>query len=121
MDDRILLKVGAEGGSLTVTRCTAPEGARFEVRLNEMDYDLEELSASNGIIGTSTTFFDALILLDRYPWFRMHPLCVDTGVETSVLEAVEARGGAEARDRWLPLLSATRTVTRGGNRATRIP
>lgn len=107
MDNRILLEVGTEGGSLTVTRCTAPEGERFEVRLNEMDYGLEELSASDGIIGTAATFLDALSLLDRYPWFRMHPLCVDTGVETSVLEAVEARGGVEAHARWLSLMTSS--------------
>ncbi len=56
--------------------------------------DLSEQSAHVG------KFEDALLRLDKYPWFRFVPLKVSAEFADVVLREVERRGGKEAAAEW---------------------
>lgn len=45
-------------------------------------------------------FEDALLRLDRYPWFRFVPLQVNAEFAELVLREVEKRGGKEVAVGW---------------------
>ncbi len=104
----IVLKVGAEGGSLTILRETDPhKNRRFWIEINETAlYDLlsEEDRVETGDYFSKTgrvqSFQEALHLLDRYPWFQLHPLMVHPEFLNAVLSEVKKRGGADAEGYW---------------------
>jgi hypothetical protein len=45
-------------------------------------------------------FEDALLRLDRHPWFRLVPLKVSAEFADLVLREIEKRGGKEAAVEW---------------------
>jgi hypothetical protein len=102
-----VLEVGSEGGSLTLVRQKNAGGDwEFLVERNETAlYDLLSDEDRNGIEFASQTgyvrsFQEALSLLDKYPWFRLHPTLVNPEFLDSVLLEVKKRGGVVDETRW---------------------
>ena len=111
----IVLKIGSEGGSLTILRerQAGNEEWRFCVERNETAlYDLlsEEDRGEFGKYVSKSGFFhsfgEALTLLDRYPWFKLYPVEVHPEFLDSVIAEVGKRGGAAAVARWRQKLKA---------------
>jgi hypothetical protein len=110
-----VLEIGSEGGSLTLVRQKNAGGDwEFRVERNETAlYDLLSDEDRNGIEFASQTgyvrsFQEALRLLDRYPWFRLHPIWVNPEFLNAVLLEVKKRGGEVDETRWRgELLHAT--------------
>lgn len=98
---RPILVVGAEGGSLSVTKLlTSEQKESFQVRLAEMDYDVEELEPVDEVLGQADSLQGALEIMDRYKWARLTVRDVAPDMEEEVLAAVAAREGDEQRSRW---------------------
>lgn len=100
----VVLEVGAEGGSLTLVRETV---WRFRMKQNEAAiYDLlseNDRSEAGNYSGQSvsvSSFQEALDLLDKYPWFRLHPVHVHPEFLDEVLSEVRTRGGEQEETRW---------------------
>lgn len=104
----IVLEVGSEGGSLTLVRERIGEAVwQFRMERNESAiHDLlsEEDRSETGNYFVRTecvnSFHEALNLLDKYPWFRLHPLHVHSEFLAAVLFEVGTRGGAQQVARW---------------------
>jgi hypothetical protein len=112
-----VLEIGADGGSFKISRLRAPDGAwRFWLTVNEMDYGLDLDDWPGG--GTSdssevSSFAEALLLLDRYPWPKLTPLRLLPEFEAAVFEGLRRHpqcGGTDI-ERWKRRLagSAART------------
>lgn len=102
---QLLLKLGAEGGSLELRRYQGPGGqGRFVVALSEMDYGLPGFEASEQVTDCGAQLQDALDWMERYRWWRLRPLSLAPGAEDEVLAQVEAKGGPRALAEWLACL-----------------
>ncbi|MFL6449739.1 MAG: DUF262 domain-containing protein [Bryobacteraceae bacterium] len=102
-----VLEVGSEGGSLRLVRQRNVHGDwDFRAERNETAlYDLLSDEDRNGIEFSSQTgyvrsFQDALSLLDKYPWFRLHPTLVNPEFRDAILFEVKKRGGEVDETRW---------------------
>lgn len=96
----VILRVGAEGGDLTLYGTRSPEGWRFSRRAVDLTMDLLDLDDGTSLDERSAqvgTWSAALALMDRYPWHRLYPLEVHPDFRERVLEAVAARYAAEGR------------------------
>jgi hypothetical protein len=104
----IVLKIGSEGGSLTILReRNADEGWHFRIERNETalcDLLSEEDRREGGEYFAQTgylhSFNGALAILDRYPWFNLYPVEVHPEFLEAVLLEVRKRGGGTAETRW---------------------
>ena len=103
----VVLKVGAEGGSLTVVRQrNAYDDWQFRIERNEFAaYEALSEEDRQGIEFSSQTgyvrsFEEVLSALDRYPWFDLFPLEVHPEFADAVLREVRKRGGQAAELRW---------------------
>jgi hypothetical protein len=103
----LILKVGAAGGSLSIWSVNEKDGTRsFLVKRNEST--LKELMNSEDVDGITfksksgplLSFADALVVLGRYPWYRLFPLFVHQDFIDPVLTAVRILGGEEELERW---------------------
>ena len=100
---QIVLKVGVEGGSLTVFGVDSGGGQwKFSVERDEStlasmlsEEDLGGLRPSDfrGKSKLLETLDDALRHMDRYPWHRFYPVRIHPDFLEQVLEAVRLRGG----------------------------
>jgi hypothetical protein len=103
-----VLKIGAEGGTLAVVRRGNQDGAWDYWCLRDETIMLEllpegELGSRDELYENSarlSSFEDALIRLDKYPWFSLYPMKVSAEFAEEVLEEVEKRGGKEAAAEW---------------------
>ncbi len=112
-----VVKVGAEGGSLTLTRARSREGEwQFFVTTDEgtlldllSDEDRGNFGDGLSELGPVATWEEALILLDRHPWVELYPLVVHEEFQTAVWAAVVERGNGPktfagawpiSTDRW---------------------
>jgi hypothetical protein len=104
-----VLEVGAEGGTLAIVRQRNQRGSweywslRDETTMLDV-LSKDELDDSVVLFEQSAhvdKFEDALLRLDRYPWFRLVPLKVSAEFADLVLREVEKRGGKEAAVEWL--------------------
>ncbi|MBV9081269.1 MAG: hypothetical protein JOZ62_01235 [Acidobacteriaceae bacterium] len=107
MRREVVLRIGGEGGSLTLVRQrTADEQWQFRIETNETAlYDMLSDEDRNGIEFSSQTgyvrsFEQALELLDRYPWFDLYPIEVHPAFVEAVLREVRKRGGGAVELRW---------------------
>lgn len=103
----IVLQVGSEGGSLTLVRQKdASGGWEFRAERNEAAlYDLLSEEDRNGIEFSSQSGYvrsleEGLSLLDKYPWFRLHPTLVNPEFLDAILVQVQKRGGETEKARW---------------------
>lgn len=97
----IILRLGAEGGSL---RLVHHEGRGFAVERDASGsyalLDDEDLDGLPPMVTRSEwgSWREALDFLDRYPWHRMVPLFVHPGFVQRVLRALKKRGVTDARE-----------------------
>jgi hypothetical protein len=103
-----VLEVGAEGGTLAVVRQRNQRGSWEYWSLRDETTMLDVLpkdELGDGVILFEQSahvdkFEDALLRLDRYPWFHLVPLKVSAEFADLVLRDVERRGGKEAAFEW---------------------
>ena len=103
----VVMRVLAEGGSITLAGFRSGGEWRFTMRVNEaVLLDLLDEPTVPSRLETARSWVEALSLIDRYSWHRLHPGEVHPEFRERVLEAVTARlrldGGSssEALDRW---------------------
>jgi hypothetical protein len=105
----IVLKIGAEGGSLTVLReRTVEQGWQFRIELNETTlYDMLSEEDQRGMrvedfarTECAQTFQEALRRIDRYQWFLLYPLEIHPEYFDAVLAEVAKNGGLDEVARW---------------------
>lgn len=112
-----VLEVGVEGGTLAIVRQRNQHESWEYWSLRDERTMLDVLSKDE--LGDSVVLFeqsahvdkfeDALIRLDRYPWFRFVPLKVSAEFADLVLREVEKRGGKEAALKWAGRLGRQQT------------
>ena len=106
-EQKLILKIGAAGGSLSVWSVNAKDGTRsFLVKQDESTLK-EFMTKENagGINFKSKTeplrsFADVLTVLGRYPWQLLYPLFVHQDFIDPVLTAVMNLGGEKEINRW---------------------
>jgi hypothetical protein len=122
----IVLKIGAEGGSLTILReRIAEQGWQFRVKVDETTlYDMLSEEDRRGMrvedfarTEYAHTFQEALRQLDRYQWFRLYPLDVHPEFLDAVLAEVEKRGGLDEVARWREQLKSMARHRQGFDRS----
>ena len=100
----LILRVGTEGGDITLYGIRAENGWRFQRNVVDqtprMLEEQEILHASDLV----ATWEEALVLLDRYPWTRLSPREVHPEFRHAVWAAVEKRYAGDSPeadlDRW---------------------
>jgi len=126
MDDaRVILKVGAAGGSVTLLGRPMENGEwQFVRRAIDQTGDLlggtdaKQRSDSPGLEWVDS-WSEALGLMDRYPWARLHPLVVHwefvEPLRTAVAERLalisDGRERELAREKWERVISAAEFKT----------
>lgn len=119
----IVLKIGAEGGSLTILRERVVEqGWRFRVELNETTlYDMLSEEDQRGMRAEdfarfeyAQTFQEALGRIEKYQWFRLYPLQVHPEYLDAVLSEVRKNGGSDEVARWREELEVSAAMRRRG-------
>jgi hypothetical protein len=93
----VILEVGAELGSLTLLGTRAAHGWRF--RIQTIDQSAWLLSDDDEDTGPKTyrlsdwvdSWEEALALLDKYPWHRLHSLVVHPEFAQRVWTAVQEK------------------------------
>jgi len=102
-----VLEVGAEGGSLAILRQRNASGDWEYWCLRDETTILDVLPKNelgkDGLVETSAhvgKFEDALLRLDKYPWFRLYPVKVSAEFADLVLREVERQGGKETAVEW---------------------
>lgn len=110
--DRIerIIEIGAAGGSLTLQgRRTDGGGWQFRTVTDEGDLYvmIGEEPPEPITLSWVSSWDEALALLDRYPWSKLHPIAVHSEFKEAVLAAVTARSedGSEEAERWRDRLS----------------
>lgn len=105
----VIVKVGAEGGDITLLGLYTNEGWVFIRKVFEQMPTLVDEPSIQHRSGTVGSWPEALGLLGRYPWHRLHPLTVHPEFHEQVWEAVVSRFKAENEpsderlDRWKAL------------------
>jgi hypothetical protein len=109
----IILKVGAEGGSLTLLRArNAGKEYHFwmdcdETSLSDFLVDGDQIAANDlrSRSGVVSSLEEAFRLLDRYPyWPSLVPLEVHPDLRSEILREVNRKGGIAEEKRWLARL-----------------
>ncbi len=100
----IILLVGAEGGGITLYAARTKDGWRFQRNVvDQTPWMLDEEVIRHDSQFTSS-WEEALALLDRYPWQRLSPIRVHPEFRQEVWTAVQKRyaGNDAQRDleRW---------------------
>jgi hypothetical protein len=102
-----ILKVGAAGGSLTLFGSKYPTGQwKFFTERNETTtHNIMSEEDREGLIPVSRTSHvnsikEGLLLLKKYPWFRLFPLEVHPEFQKIILAEVKRLGGKSEIDRW---------------------
>ena len=103
----VILKVGACGGSLTILgERNAMGDWRFLIAKNEVALvDMLLPEDRVGMVAYERSDYlssleKALKRLDRYPWFRLHPVEVHPDFLDQVLLEVKKRGGESQVEKW---------------------
>lgn len=102
----VILEIGSEGGSITVTGSRSGDGWQFGVQVSDWTSGLLDEPVEPRQPATAASWADALQKLDRYPWARLVPLNVHPEFRQAVLKAVMQRLSAQdehnqrALDRW---------------------
>src|SRR5262249_7031765 len=100
----IILKIGAEGGTVTISReRIAEKNWQFRTKLDETTlYDMLSDEDRSGMTVKdfarteyTLTFQEALKRLDVYKWFRLYPIDVHPEFLDTVLAEVGKRGGSD--------------------------
>ena len=110
----VILKVGAAGGSVTLVGRIGAGGQWQYARITKDQTEALLGESGDGVVRAPVVeslewvdgWDEALRLMDRYPWARLHPVAVHPEFVDRVRVAVEARLTAEPphrsveRERW---------------------
>jgi len=99
----VIVKVGAEGGGIALSRVARDGRWEYFVTVNEAAFGEAPYDREG-----SSDIVEAFAAMDRYPWHRLYPVKVDPDFSETVYAAVEARGGPEAVQRWREILESHR-------------
>ena len=111
-EEVVIVKIGAEGGSIKVLKRTSAGGAvEYSVQLRDQTLTILTGEESDGEIRHDSTWSenwtDAVRTLGRWPWPMLHPVYIDPEYRELVLSEVRAfkgRDGQPARpdaiERW---------------------
>ena len=103
-----VFKVGAEGGTLAIVRQRSQSGEweywclRDETSMLDILPE-DEIGNRDDLLKESArvpSLHDALLRLDKYPWFRLFPMQISAEFADLVLKEVERRGGKDAAVEW---------------------
>lgn len=86
----VIVKVLAEGGSVTLWGARTDTGWKFYRAVNDQTPELIDEPGIRHDSSWVESWSEAVALLDRYPWHRLHPQEVHPEFRTAVLETVEA-------------------------------
>jgi hypothetical protein len=106
----IILKIGAEGGDLTLYGDRTESGWLFSLSVYDcsplmLDEDDGGGAAIQYRSSPVTSWADAIALLDKHPWAKLHPLAVHADFRKRVWNEVEIRlsndaRGQDALEKW---------------------
>ena len=91
LENEVIVKVAAEGGSITLYGVRAPEGWMFSRDVMDQTPEMLDEPWTEHSSPRVKSWADALRLLDQYPWHRLYPRVVHGEFRKTVLEAVEER------------------------------
>jgi hypothetical protein len=106
-----IVEIGAAGGSLTL-QGRRDAGGHWQFRTVTDEADLYVMLGEEPTVPTTLPWVslwdEALALLDRYPWPKLHPIAVHSEFKETVLAAVAAHseGGSQTAERWRNRLEA---------------
>jgi hypothetical protein len=111
-EDDVVLKVGAEGGDLTLLGRREGTGWLFSLAVNDCstslldDDDMEAGSDAHVTSKQVRTWEEALALLNCYPWAELYPIAVHPDFRDDVWKQVQVRldGEAEQLEGWRRVL-----------------
>lgn len=88
---QVIVKLAAEGGSLTLYGIQSPDGWQFRVETDEVglieDEDMSDLPQRPWV----ETWRSALKQLDAYPWTQLHAVTVHPKFRNRVFKALQTR------------------------------
>ena len=87
-DREVIVRVGAEGGSLTLFGTRASSNWRFQLRVFDNTPDLIDEPMNDRTTEWVDSWSQGLALLDRYRWFRLRPVRVHPEFREAVLAPV---------------------------------
>lgn len=93
MKSKVILKVGAEGGTITLQGYRSARGWRFSRELIDQTLLLIDETTIENSSEVVHTWQEALQLLDQHPWYRLLPLRVHPEFAAAIFEAVVLRSG----------------------------
>jgi hypothetical protein len=113
-ESEVILKVGAEGGAITLYGVRDLDGWRYSTSVLDQtpsllpdEFDEPEIRKGSEVVNSWEA---ALRLIDRYPWHRLSPLTVRQEFCERVWVAVQDRFGRDRRstkdwqlERWREL------------------
>jgi len=96
----IVLQVGAEGGNLTLHGSRTASGWQFSLSVCDSSPLMvdEGEPASRHTSSCVTSWADAVVSLDKYPWAKLYPLAVHPDFSEQVWKDVESRLHQAGRD-----------------------
>jgi hypothetical protein len=94
-EQEVILRVGAEGGDITLHGVRTENGWRFQRKVvDQTACMLDEEEIRHDSLFTSS-WDEALALLDRYPWRRLYPLEVHPEFQQAVWRALPTSDASE--------------------------
>jgi hypothetical protein len=110
----VIIKIGAELGSITIYGMRTERGWSFRRDVSDQTPELLDEEWIEHSSATVDTWEGALKLLDKYPWFKLHPIQIHPDFRQQIWLAVQARlANAEisefALQRWRELCACAVT------------
>jgi hypothetical protein len=90
-ENEVIIKLGAEGGSVVLYGFRTERGWSFAMEVTELqvtDDDDEWVQNRPSVVDTWEA---ALKLLDKYPWFKLYPISVHPEFRQQVWDALQER------------------------------
>ena len=85
---KVILKVGAEGGDVTLLGMKSSGEWRFKVSSDDHSPELIDEEPVHSSSKTTSSWSEALSLLGRYPWQRLYPIEVHPEFRAAVWEEI---------------------------------
>jgi hypothetical protein len=107
----IILEIGAEGGSITLSRSRSSNEVwlfslrAFDCSDDEPQQEADQDSSRVSKLSAAYSWPEAVGLLNRYAsWYRLYPLALHPEFEHYILDEVKKHGGKAEVDRWRRIL-----------------
>jgi hypothetical protein len=87
----VIIKLGAKGGSVTLYGTRAERGWHFIREVDDCTPGLIDEERIKHQSAVADSWEAALGLLDKYPWYRLHPIVIHPDFRERILLAVQQR------------------------------